>query len=164
MTRQESQPIENPNVCLPRGEKLAATYAGRHVREYDSFDPRLVIDIVQNGNYMGKIIADRHTSFETGTAISLDQVELISARRKARLIFAIGKSIFGDNGTIWHEVYSPEGIIGYAFGDNLDFYLASLLHDDPKIKEKVQNGEGGFDEEVQRYLERELGLPGLFDQ
>ncbi len=162
MSKQEYAPITHHEIYKPRGEKLIATYAGRHVREYDSFDPRLVIDIMQNGDYLGKIIADNFTLFENGINTHLDRVEFIRGHHKARLIFGIGNSTLDEDGVVRHEVYSPDGIVGYAYGDKLDFYLASLLYDDPKILEKARAGEGRFDEKVQRYLEQELSLPGLF--
>lgn len=162
MAKIELQPITHHEVYKPRGEKLVATYAGKHVREYDSHDPRLVIDLIQNGEYQGKIIADNFTLFETGISTRLDTVELIRGHHKARLVFAIGKSSFDTEGSVKHEVYSPDGIVGYARGDNLDFYLASLLYEDPNIRQKALTGWGSFDKSVQQYIEEELSLPGIF--
>lgn len=153
--------IVHHEVYTHRGEKLTGTYAGKRVREYDSYDPRLVIDIFKDGNYFGKIIADNFTFFETGVCTRLDRVELVRGHHKARLIFGMGNSI-PEEGVLKHEVFSPEGIVGYAYGDNLDFYLASLFHSDPKIKEKAEEGAGRFDDNAQRYIEQALGIEGLF--
>lgn len=161
MPKQELQPISHHEVYRPRGEKLTDTFAGKHVRQYDSYDPRLVIDVLRDGKYFGKIIADNFTSFEQA-AISLNRVEFARGHHKARLIFAIGQTVLDRDGILKHQVYSPEGLVGYATGDNLDFYLASFFYDDERIKAKAKEGNGSFDEKVQKYIEEELDIPGLF--
>jgi hypothetical protein len=162
MPRPESHSVIHHEAYRTRGEKLVGTYAGRHVRQYDSYDPRLVIDLVTGEQYLGKIIADNYTMLEWGLPTQLNRVDLIRGHHKARLIFQIGNSVLDANGFAKHQVYSSDGLVGYAYGQDLDFYLASLIYDDPKIKEVAGKGGGGFDEAVQRYLEKELEMPELF--
>jgi hypothetical protein len=164
MSNPESHPVMHHENYISRGEKRVGTYAEGHVREYDSYDPRLVIDlgVDTDGKDLGKIIADNFPLLEWGLGTRIDKVELIRGHHKARLLFQIGNTTLDENGFTRHEVYSPDGLIGYAYGQDLDFYIASLFHDDPKIKERARKGGGRFDEKVQQYLEKELEMPGLF--
>jgi hypothetical protein len=163
MPNSESQPIYNEHYRT-RGEKLVARFAGGHVRQYDSYDPRIVMDIIKDGRKAGKLVADDYPLFETGHATQLDRVDLIRGHHRAKLIFQIGNTDLDAKGFARHQVWSPDGLVGYAYGQNLDFYLASLIYNDPKLKTEAQKGGGGFDEAVQEYLAKELGMPGLFNR
>jgi hypothetical protein len=176
MPNSETQPSHHSHSehYRERGEKKIAEYAkyldakGKpkfHVREYDSYDPRLAIDLGEDasGKDLGKIIADNFTMFEWGISTRLDRVDLIrSHHHRGKLLFQIGEDGFDENGVyLGHKVYAPGKFIGYAYGDNLDYYMASLFHDDPALKAKAQEGGAGFDEAVQKYLAKELDMPGL---
>ncbi|OGH03061.1 MAG: hypothetical protein A2798_01370 [Candidatus Levybacteria bacterium RIFCSPHIGHO2_01_FULL_37_17] len=143
-----------------RGGKLTASYADKKVRQYDTFDPRIVVDLPSKGKQRDKIIIDKYSAFESGIVIDLDRIEIIRGHHKARLVVSIGRTEVVD-GEFKHEVYSPHGLLGYAHGEKLDLYLASLFYDDPKLKE-LSVGHGHFDREVEEYLEKEFETPGLF--
>lgn len=161
MSKNEYQPTTYPEINYRRGGRLIASYAEKRVRQYDTHDPRLVIDLIVEGKQTGKIIVDKFSPFEANTFTDIDRVEIIRGHHRARLLFSFGKT---DNfeGTLRYEVYTPHGIVGYAYGENLDYLLASALYDDPKLKVLAQEGQGSFDKEVLEYLEEELGIPGIF--
>lgn len=163
MSKNELQPITHPEIDTRRGGKLIATFANRKVRQYDSYDPRTVIDLMEQDKHIGKIIVDKYPAFETGNYLDVDRVEVIKGHHKARLVFAFGKTLSSD-GVLKHEVYSPEGLVGYAYGDNFDYYLASLFYDDPTLKSLADEGQASFDKAVQEYIEEELATPGIFNR
>lgn len=157
MSKNESQPKTMSEHAYRRGGKLIESFANKKVRRYDTFDPRLVIDLPKKGD---KIIVDKFSPFETGINTDIDRVEIIRGHHKARLLFSFGKTSVED-GDWKHEVLSPDGLVGYAYGEKLDYYLASCLHNDERLLE-LAKGHGRFDEMVEEYLERELKITGLF--
>src|SRR3989344_2043307 len=106
MSRTETQPITTSEHAYRRGGRLVAVYAGDKVRQYDSHDPRFVIDLVKEGKQVGKIIVDKHSPFESGTFSDIDRVEIIREGNKATLFFGIGRTTI-ENGIQKHEICSP---------------------------------------------------------
>ncbi|OGH10989.1 MAG: hypothetical protein A3B38_00280 [Candidatus Levybacteria bacterium RIFCSPLOWO2_01_FULL_36_13] len=158
MSRTETQPITTSEHAYRRGGKLVAVYAGDKVRQYDTHDPRLVIDL---GNKGDKIIVDKHSPFESGAFSDIDRVEIIRGDSKATLFFGIGRTTT-ENGIQKHEICSPDGTVGYAYGEKIEYLLASLLYDDPKLIELAKEGRASFDSKVQEFFEQEFQALGVF--
>ena len=126
------------------------------VRRYDSYDPRLAIDIPS-----GVVVFDNLNPFESHSFSDLDKVEFKREGQDPVVLFTVGNSdIF--NGEMRHEVHSPECHIGFAFGDHLEYAFAARLYPTRTIRGKAIFGQGRFDESVERYIEEQVDLPKFY--
>ena len=47
------------------------------------------------------------------------------------------------------------------YGNNIDYLLASLVHDDPRLKELAEYGQASFDDAVKEFLAKGFVSPKI---
>lgn len=121
------------------------TYADGKIKVYGGHNPKTTIDIPEFNTH---VTIHKFGPFEFNKENEVDNVLVRKGHHKSKLAIAFSDREHG--GPYEYDVWSPEGIIGFAYGKRLDLLIGSLFYDDPKLDELIKDT--GMDNYIQRHL------------
>ncbi len=125
--------------------RVVESYAGGKVKVYDGHSPKTTIDIPE---FNVHIAIHKFGPFEFNKIDEIDDVLVRKGHHKSR--FAAGFTDRENGGPYGYDVWSSEGIIGFASGKRLDLLIASLFYDDLGLTGAIKDTY--MDNAVKRHL------------
>jgi len=136
---------------IPEG-KPVETYADGKIHVFAGHAPKTTFYLPESDTH---VVIHKFGPFEFNKEGEVNEVLVRRGHHKSHLAVAFNDT--QDKDSYGYNVWSPEGIIGRAFGRRLDLLIASLFHDDPKLNELIKDT--GMDKTVSEYLESLINPP-----